>query len=152
MTDTTNPDFRAALAEQRREEGTVPAVTFTVGTETFECGPAKLPGWTVLELQAADETDVTAAAQAIIGFFKVVVAPADWSRFLKTVRSTAEPVADEELMGTIGDIIEAYAARPTRRPSASPDGPSSTGPSSTTTSSLPRASAGAVPFSRAKAG
>jgi hypothetical protein len=65
----------------------------------------------------------------------VITTPGDWERFEAVA---AEFGADEEELMTVAQkIMAAVAARPTRRSSASPDGPSSTGPGSTGGSASP---------------
>jgi hypothetical protein len=65
----------------------------------------------------------------------VITNPGDWERF---EAAAAEFGADEEELMTVAQkIMAAVAARPTRRSSGSPAGPSSTGPGSTDDSASP---------------
>ncbi len=104
------------------------------------CAPTKLSTWIVLRLQAQDDRHVTDSAQAVVAFFRHVVAPEDWVRF----EQAAEQADDPDLHAAIHEVLGGYTGRPTRRSSGSPDGPSSTGPSSTDGSSPREGTAPAV--------
>ena len=56
-----------------------------------------------------------------------------WDRFIDL--STRHKSGEDELLQVVQDVIELLTARPTRRPSSSPGGRSSTGPSLTVISS-----------------
>lgn len=59
--------------------------------------------------------------------------PDEWDRFLNTAEKC--DAKGDALMGVVGKVIEAKAARPTVRPSDSSDGPTSIEPSSEDVSS-----------------
>lgn len=72
---------------------------------------------------------------AVYRMLEDVVAADDWQRFQDVARASA--ATDDELLAVIKQAIQAIAARPTVRPSGSPDGPSSTMGSSRGDSSPP---------------
>lgn len=63
------------------------------------------------------------------------IAPGDWPRFQEVARREAADA--EDLLAVIRQVIAAVAGRPTVKPSASPDGPSSTMESSRVESPSP---------------
>jgi hypothetical protein len=70
---------------------------------------------------------VTQMAAAYV-FLKSVIGPGEWTRFEEITNLAC---ADENVLGSlINNLIGAISARPTRQPSGSAGGPSTTGPSS----------------------
>lgn len=95
------------------------------------------------ELSAAEHARaeaVTANLSAMYRYIRACVGDEQWDRFRAVV--LREGVDEDELMLVCGSLFEAVAARPTRRPSASPDGPSPTGVGSTAGSGSPEATPG----------
>lgn len=95
------------------------------------------------ELTAAETAVSTANTMhmaAMYSYIRECIGDAQWPRFRAVV--LREAVDDDELMDVCADIFSAVAGRPTRRPSGSSDGPSSTGVTSTDGSDSPGATPG----------
>lgn len=104
--------------------------------------------------RAAAEAEVSAAQvslneamastlSAMYRYVRACIGDGQWDRFRAVV--LADGVDEDELMLVCGALFSAVAGRPTRRPSASPDGPSSTGDGSTDVSGSPAATPGPGP-------
>jgi hypothetical protein len=83
--------------------------------------------------KAGVDSDDLAGLTAMYDLLEQCLAEDEWDRFQAHADKTR---ADgEELMGVVAKVFEVLSARPTRRPSDSSDGPSTTAPSSTGDSS-----------------
>jgi hypothetical protein len=74
------------------------------------------------------------AARLMLKLLKSTFTPQDWRRFDRLCENT--PTSGDDLLGVLGQAMEAWSGRPTQRPSVSSDGPSRTNESSMADSSL----------------
>lgn len=79
--------------------------------------------------------EVELAANAGLYAYLRDMLPGQWDRFEEVAAEAG--ASDTELLDVAQKIMQAVAARPTRRSSGSPGGPSPTGPTSTDTSASP---------------
>jgi hypothetical protein len=90
----------------------------------------------------SDDMEGLAACYAMI---RDCIHPTDWPRFER--KAIDERAEGDDIFGLVQRAMEIITARPTRRPSASPDGPQPTSPSSSAvieSSPAPRVPAGAA--------
>lgn len=91
--------------------------------------------------RGTDAADMEGLA-AIGDMLEDCIDPEDWPRF--EADATLHKADDTDLLPVVQQTIELLTARPTRRPSGSSDGPSTTSPSSTGSSPSPDSPDGAV--------
>lgn len=93
---------------------------------------------------SAAETEILSAdsegTEAQYAFIRGCIGDGQWRRFRDV--AVRAGVGGDELMDVCARIYEAVAGRPTRRPSDSSDGPSSTGDGSTASSASPEPTGG----------
>lgn len=105
-----------------------------LGGESFACRDSLPPG-PLLKLAKAQQGDDGAQLAGFYDFVMAMVKPEERARFDKFLDDTDATFDDFDT--AIGALIEAYAERPTERPSASPRGPRRSGGTSKVASSPP---------------
>lgn len=112
-------------------------VSFDIDGERFTCR-ADLPGTLLFEHFARLGGGVVMSAGALLSFFEQAMEPAEYERFRKFCDDPDRDV-DAQLLGDIYThlLTEYNTLRPTKRPSRSSRGRSSTAPTSTGASSSP---------------
>lgn len=115
--------------------------TFDFEGETFtviDYEPSALPMMELSDaIQSGVEEDSTPALAAMYQMLQHCIAESDWPRFRRTAMASRATVDD--VMPIVSAVWEAVTGRPTGRPSASADGPSTTGPNSKGASPSPTA-------------
>ena len=105
-------------------------ITFALDGETFTCHPA-LPCAALLEFVSdADSGQGGRASESIIRFFQVAMSESEYERFLAFVKRPNRVTPVETLAEISTWLVEVYSDRPTKLPSASPTGTTTTAPSS----------------------
>lgn len=99
-------------------------ISFTLLGETYRCRPI-LPGSTLVRIIEA--TDGGNGVAVINDLFREALDPADADRFFEVLEGTEYVVSIETLIEILQWLVEQYSQRPTKRPSSSEDGPSTTG-------------------------
>jgi hypothetical protein len=112
-------------------------LSFSLVGENFEVAPA-VQGHVLLNFVAnASGDDGGAAAQALDQFFMKIMNSEEFARF-KEHLDNPRVIIDMEKLGEIaGWLVEEYTTRPTRPPTSSADGESTTGTTSTVAQSSP---------------
>lgn len=123
----------AHRVKRRKAEGEGPPFTLEVEDEAgevitheFQCRP-RVSETVLLELlgKMAGGNNAVAGA-AIVGLFEKFMEPPEYRRF-RLVTDDPDVEIDATTLGEIlKPLVEFYAKRPTKRPSASPDGPEKT--------------------------
>ncbi len=102
------------------------AVTFKLDGDLFTCYSV-IPGSALLEFVSdADSGEGGRASESILRFFKAAMVEEEYERFSKFIKRTDRVTPLETLASISTWLVEVYSERPTKLPSASPDGISST--------------------------
>ncbi len=105
-------------------------VTFRLDGETFTCYPL-IPGAAILDFVSdADSGEGGRASGSIMNFFKAAMAEDEYERFTAFVKRPKRVTPLETLAAISTWLVETYSERPTRLPSVSPSGTSTTPPTS----------------------
>lgn len=123
-------DFVAAKVEAAGE-----AHTFTLAGETFTVLPVALAG-SVLDLAAAPERTTTQKMTAWREFVRAqLINEKEVARFDQLLHDRTKGVTTDDVRAVADWLIEVYTGRPTKRPSSSARGSSTTGRRSSAASS-----------------
>lgn len=110
-------------------------VTFRLDGQDFLCYPV-LPGSALLEFVSdADSGEGGRASESILRFFKAAMAEDEYERFYTLIKRPDRVTPMEVLADISTWLVEVYSDRPTKLPSASPTGTTTTDPSSVEPSS-----------------
>jgi hypothetical protein len=106
-----------------RKIGDYEPITFSLNNQEFTAKPA-IQGSTLLEFVASADGDSGGAmANALYTFFKDVMTPEEYDRFMVLLKDP-EVIIDMELIGEIAAwLVEEYSGRPTEQPKLSSVGP-----------------------------
>ena len=98
-------------------------ISFKIHGEEFSCREA-MQGKILLDLVAksADTENPAAAADVINDFFKVVLVPESYERFISLTTDPDRIVDVDTLTQIVGWLVEQYSDRPTSRPEVLPAG------------------------------
>lgn len=123
-------EFAAHQRETERED-----VAFSLGGERFECVPTHAPAATAAIFRFAGRT---LTYPTIVAFIESVLAEGELDRFGELLERRGHDTVDgRDLEPLAVWLVETYSARPTRRPTDSPSGASTTGATSTEPSESP---------------
>ena len=102
------------------------AVTFRLDGQTFTCY-SMIPGSALLEFVSdADSGEGGRASESILRFFKAAMTEEEYARFYALIKRP-DRVTPMDVLAEISTwLVEVYSERPTKRPSASPTGTSTT--------------------------
>lgn len=131
----TTARFKDFGSDQILDTSIFEAVTFRLDGETFTCYSV-LPGSALLEFVSdADSGEGGRASESVLRFFKAAMTDEEYERFAKFIKRS-DRVTPLEVLAEISTwLVEVYSERPTRLPSDSPDGTSTTLPTSEAPSS-----------------
>ncbi len=127
--------FKDFGSEQILDTTEYEPITFRLDGQDFTCYSV-LPGTALLEFVSdADSGEGGRASESILRFFKAAMPEAEYERFYQLVKR-ADRVTPMEVLAEISTwLVEVYSERPTKLPSASPTGTTTTDPSSVEPSS-----------------
>ena len=102
------------------------AVTFRLDGQNFTCY-SMIPGSALLEFVSdADSGEGGRASESILRFFKAAMTDEEYTRFYALIKR-ADRVTPMETLAEISTwLVEVYSERPTKLPSASPTGTTTT--------------------------
>ena len=110
-------------------------VSFRFDGQDFTCYSA-LPGSALLEFVSdADSGEGGRASESILRFFKAAMPETEYERFYALIKRPDRVTPMDALADISTWLVEVYAERPTKLPSASPTGTTTTDPSSVEPSS-----------------
>ena len=110
-------------------------IIFRLDGQDFTCYSV-LPGTALLEFVSdADSGEGGRASESILRFFKAAMPETEYERFYALIKRPDRVTPMDALADISTWLVEVYAERPTKLPSASPTGTTTTDPSSVEPSS-----------------